>query len=242
MSFIHLVFKPPSPCSKIADLPFYDFLAHVPIPPPGNVPLRLSCGTQSSVLTTTTCSIAKHQPLYKISCFKSWQLYRQMASNRNTEPFPEYIDPSEAEIAHRDTYFVDPDDDMYRFLLNIADGMTRRGFGRPSNRNQGPNQQQSQQPRQGGAPSAPLYASSPLTPTSSDNQNSPTRSTTPPFEGPGSMDHSNANRKPPFFFREQYANLIVKGNFMTLAAKPVLVEEGEWLAHQGTSSYFLLVL
>lgn len=43
----------------------------------------------------------------------------------------------------------------------------------------------------------------------------------------------NLNRRPPFFFREQYANLIVKGNFMTLAAKPVLVEEGEWLAHQG---------
>lgn len=27
--------------------------------------------------------------------------------------------------------------------------------------------------------------------------------------------------------------MIVKGNFMTLAAKPKLVEEGEWLAHQG---------
>jgi len=40
-------------------------------------------------------------------------------------------------------------------------------------------------------------------------------------------------RRPPFFFRDDYANLIVKGNFMTLAAKPVLVEEGEWLAHQG---------
>jgi len=43
---------------------------------------------------------------------------------------------------------------------------------------------------------------------------------------------TSLNRKPPFFFREQYANLIVKGNFMTLAATPVLVEEGEWLAHQ----------
>lgn len=44
------------------------------------------------------------------------------------------------------------------------------------------------------------------------------------------------NQRPPFFFREQYANLIVKGNFMTLAAKPVLVEEGEWLSHQGNTS------
>jgi hypothetical protein len=43
------------------------------------------------------------------------------------------------------------------------------------------------------------------------------------------------SRRPPFFFREEYSNLIVKGNFMTLAAKPKLVEEGEWLAHTGKS-------
>lgn len=44
---------------------------------------------------------------------------------------------------------------------------------------------------------------------------------------------SPQNRKPPYFFREEHANLIVKGNFMTLAAKPKMVDEGEWLAHQG---------
>lgn len=44
----------------------------------------------------------------------------------------------------------------------------------------------------------------------------------------------SSSRRPPFFFREEYSGLIVKGNFMTLAAKPKLVEEGEWLAHQGT--------
>ncbi|KAF2156012.1 Mob1/phocein [Myriangium duriaei CBS 260.36] len=49
-------------------------------------------------------------------------------------------------------------------------------------------------------------------------------------ENPMSSDFGN--RRTPYFFREQYANLIVKGNFMTLAAKPVLIEEGEWLAHQ----------
>ncbi|KAK3725132.1 hypothetical protein LTR37_000643 [Vermiconidia calcicola] len=38
--------------------------------------------------------------------------------------------------------------------------------------------------------------------------------------------------KVPIFFREDYAGFIVKGNFMTLAARPHLVEEGEWLAHQ----------
>ena len=37
----------------------------------------------------------------------------------------------------------------------------------------------------------------------------------------------------PFYFREKYATLIVRGNFMTLAAKPMVIDEGEWLAHQG---------
>jgi hypothetical protein len=38
--------------------------------------------------------------------------------------------------------------------------------------------------------------------------------------------------KVPLFFRDEYATFMVRGNFMTLAAKPILVEEGEWLAHQ----------
>jgi hypothetical protein len=52
------------------------------------------------------------------------------------------------------------------------------------------------------------------------------------FENRDPSADNLSNQRPPFFFREQYANLIVKGNFMTLAAKPVLIEEGEWLAHQ----------
>ena len=42
-----------------------------------------------------------------------------------------------------------------------------------------------------------------------------------------------AGKRVPYFFREENAGLIVKGNFMTLAAKPEIVEKGEWLAHQG---------
>jgi hypothetical protein len=40
--------------------------------------------------------------------------------------------------------------------------------------------------------------------------------------------------KTPLFFREEHSGFIAKGNFMTLAMKPQLVEEGEWLAHQST--------
>lgn len=42
-----------------------------------------------------------------------------------------------------------------------------------------------------------------------------------------------STRKTPFFFKEENSGLIVKGNFMTLAARPEHVDKGEWLAHQG---------
>jgi hypothetical protein len=66
---------------------------------------------------------------------------------------------------------------------------------------------------------------------------SPALSSAMSFESQGAPDSSMpaGSRRPPFFFREEYSNLIVKGNFMTLAAKPKLVEEGEWLAHTGKS-------
>jgi hypothetical protein len=56
----------------------------------------------------------------------------------------------------------------------------------------------------------------------------------------GEAPSAPSSRRPPFFFREEYSSLIVKGNFMTLAAKPKLVEEGEWLAHQGMLSMICL--
>ena len=44
--------------------------------------------------------------------------------------------------------------------------------------------------------------------------------------------NNHAQKKVPIFFREDYAGFIVKGNFNTLANKPQLVEDGEWMAHQ----------
>jgi hypothetical protein len=64
---------------------------------------------------------------------------------------------------------------------------------------------------------------------------SPAMSASMSFDAGSESPAQSGNRRPPFFFREEYSNLIVKGNFMTLAAKPKLVEEGEWLAHQGRS-------
>jgi hypothetical protein len=39
----------------------------------------------------------------------------------------------------------------------------------------------------------------------------------------------------PLWLNAAYAKHIVKGNFMTLSARPKTVEMGEWVAHQGSS-------
>ena len=39
-----------------------------------------------------------------------------------------------------------------------------------------------------------------------------------------------------FFFREKYAKLGVRGNFLPLAIQPKHVDLGEWLAHQGKTT------
>ena len=39
----------------------------------------------------------------------------------------------------------------------------------------------------------------------------------------------------PLFMKDGMQIFIVKGNYMTLAAKPRSVETGEWLAHHGAS-------
>lgn len=51
-------------------------------------------------------------------------------------------------------------------------------------------------------------------------------------------DELNAYHLPrplPIWLNPAYAKHIVKGNFMTLSARPKTVEQGEWVAHQGTS-------
>jgi hypothetical protein len=103
---------------------------------------------------------------------------------------------------------------------------SRQGFGRQANRSPNPQQQAE---RQGSHPgqinTSPYGASNTPPPQSSPSLHSQTMAA--PLQG------ADSNRKPPYFFRDEYSGLIVKGNFMTLATRPTLVEKGEWLAHQG---------
>lgn len=43
----------------------------------------------------------------------------------------------------------------------------------------------------------------------------------------------NLPRPKPLWLNAMHAKHIVKGNFMTLSAKPKTLEQGEWVAHQG---------
>ncbi|TKA64045.1 hypothetical protein B0A49_11954, partial [Cryomyces minteri] len=127
-----------------------------------------------------------------------------------------------------------------------------RGFGRQSNKgnnNNNNNTNTNQQSKgNGSGPQAPSPTSyqlspSPLTPSISNTPRSPALPQTMSTNHAASSENVAPEPKPakvPYFFREQCAGLVVKGNFMTLAQKPIYVELGEWLGHQVVEQYRLL--
>ncbi|KAK7535470.1 protein kinase-like protein activator [Phyllosticta citricarpa] len=116
----------------------------------------------------------------------------------------------------------------------------RQGFG---GRKGNSNQQQPPPPKGNNSPTT-SYQSSPQQSYQSSSATlaaqSPSMSASTASEAHHDASHQPGTRKPPYFFRDEYANLIVKGNFMTLAARPKMVDEGEWLAHQVVEQYRLL--
>lgn len=116
-------------------------------------------------------------------------------------------------------------------LPNVQDNAKVRSRGlAQATRKQGNNNQQP--PNRGNTSSPTAYGSSSLSaPSMPAAPASPSLVSTTIAND--QAHHNNQQiKKTPLFFREDYAQFIVKGNFMTLAAKPHLVEEGEWLAHQ----------
>ncbi|KAI9819972.1 MAG: hypothetical protein M1827_006542 [Pycnora praestabilis] len=110
---------------------------------------------------------------------------------------------------------------------------SRQGFSRPSNKSN--NQQKASSPQNASptsyqspamlSPSIPPLPNSPSLPSSLSVEKNLAGSNP-------ELNQAGGTRKPVFFFREENAVFLVKGNFMTLAAKPKHVEVGEWLAHQ----------
>jgi hypothetical protein len=117
---------------------------------------------------------------------------------------------------------------------------SRQGLTRQANRSPNP-QQQSERGHIQQQTSSPTFTQHMAT---SASPVPPSPGLPPDMSFPNQQppNQQNTSRRPAYFFREEYSGLIVKGNFMTLAAKPVHVEEGEWLAHQGMHNHLVIYL
>lgn len=99
-------------------------------------------------------------------------------------------------------------------------------------RRQNNNQQQNPGPNRGNTSSPTAYGPSAFAAPNMPPAPASPLLTTTTTNNDQAYQHNQLPKKLPIFFREDYSGFIVKGNFMTLAARPHLVEEGEWLAHQ----------
>ena len=123
---------------------------------------------------------------------------------------------------------VDVSDDNF---TDNDDEHSRQGFSRPGNK--GNNNQKS-----GGTPSpggTPYQSTSNLAPRVPPLPNSPSFASS--LTGATAMDEGVDDKqfkfKEPLWYNEKWTRQVVKGNFMTIVARPKIVEDGEWLAHQG---------
>nr|OQO31655.1 hypothetical protein B0A51_01145 [Rachicladosporium sp. CCFEE 5018] len=113
-----------------------------------------------------------------------------------------------------------------------------RAFGRGSNPTRS---NQPQAPNRSNTSSPTTYSPSSLIPPPLPNgPASPSLTATMQHNDSAHQTNQVPTHKIPLFFREEHSGFIARGNFMTLAMKPQLVEQGEWLAHQMSEQYRLL--
>lgn len=137
------------------------------------------------------------------------------ADEKTAGDSPQYCDRSHQSGSRADSFFS-----------------SRRNFGRGQN----PVRNQNQPPNRANASSPSAYSPSALGPATipaAPASPSLTQTLSNNDQSYQSNQHNQNSGKTPLFFKEANAGFIVKGNFTTLSAKPVLLEEGEWLGHQG---------
>lgn len=131
---------------------------------------------------------------------------------------------------------VVPLNEIRRTYANSIVSSYRRNLGRQANPTR-PNAP----PSRGNTSSPSAYSPSSQGPLPSPSQSSTTMAQNDQAHSSNQAPQISQSSKKnvPYFFREQCAGFVVKGNFMTLAAKPQLVEEGEWLAHQSRFAHLI---
>lgn len=118
-------------------------------------------------------------------------------------------------------------------MTDISCLPSRQGFGRQTNKPNGNgNGSNIQQKGNGSQNSSPITYAPTMPPLKTSASFSSTKGSNSE-NSPSNADLQIEPEPTKFFFREKYARLGVKGNFMPLAAQPKNVDLGEWLAHQG---------
>lgn len=119
--------------------------------------------------------------------------------------------------------------DESRSSLTLLCYLRRQGFNR---QNEGTGNINTSQQRSNGSPNPSPTTFAPTMPPLI--QSSSTSSNTGPSSDStaDNAEQPTLAEPPKFFFREKYAKLGVKGNFMPLAAQPANVDLADWLAHQ----------
>lgn len=113
--------------------------------------------------------------------------------------------------------------------LTLVFYLRRQGFNR---QNEGTGNINTSQQRANGSPNPSPTAFSPTMQPLNQSSSFPTN-TSPSSDNVANSAEQPATAEPPkIFFREKYAKLGVKGNFMPLAAQPANVDLADWLAHQ----------
>ncbi|KAI9893514.1 MAG: hypothetical protein M1814_006310 [Vezdaea aestivalis] len=137
---------------------------------------------------------------------------------------------------------------MASFFNSVRQGLNRTGNrnnnqpqqSQPGQRQDSPNLASGYAPSSLGPPRVPPLPSSPSLSSSIGMGSSGQLAQ----EHSGHPMHSSSLQPPapprPLFLNPNVQGFIVKGNYMTLAATPKLVDSGEWLAHQVVMQYRLL--
>lgn len=113
--------------------------------------------------------------------------------------------------------------------LTLVFYLRRQGFNR---QNEGTGNINTSQQRANGSPNPSPTAFSPTMQPLNQSSSFPAN-TSPSSDNVANSAEQSATAEPPkIFFREKYAKLGVKGNFMPLAAQPANVDLADWLAHQ----------
>lgn len=143
--------------------------------------------------------------------------------------YPLFLLQSEADCAEQELSFSSCYQDELFGSLTLVCYLRRQGFNR---QNEGTGSINTSQQRANGSPNPSPTTFSPTMPPL--NQSSSFSSNTGPSSDnvANNVEQPAAAEPPNFFFREKYAKLGVKGNFMPLAAQPANVDLADWLAHQ----------